>query len=333
MIFLLFSSVALTTATSIPEPAAPTTLLIDARIPVLIDGRWHIMSAEEHRELRKRDEVEREHKAATATTTFEFTVSTVTASATTTTTTAAASPLPSPFDGALAANFSSDTCPTFINAFLSSEEFKACYPVSLLLQGSNSFFQAEKELTSITQVLDAACAANVTSCTDYLDDLATQLISSDNCGKDYKDQNAIVVEAYQGMTTYKTIYEATCLMANSTTYCFASAVTNVTTASNIYLYYLPLNSSLPETAVPACNLCTRQTMEIYQAATSDRKADISYTYEAAAKQIDSICGETFVNTSLSLEVTESGGNTIPRSASPSLLMLSLLFMTASHWLL
>jgi len=54
-----------------------------------------------------------------------------------TTTTAAASPLPSPFDGALAANFSNDdTCPNFINAFLSDATFKSCYPVSLLLQVS-----------------------------------------------------------------------------------------------------------------------------------------------------------------------------------------------------
>ncbi|KAI1328400.1 hypothetical protein F5Y16DRAFT_154184 [Xylariaceae sp. FL0255] len=394
VIFLLLSyccCIASADSISIDQPPLPTeTLLIDTRIPVFLDGQWHIMSADEHRDLRIRREAEEQrakesesssdttasetskdktmvattakHTSITATTaTTAIDISTITGTPTTTTTT---SPLPSPFDGALGANFTDgDDCPEFINEFLSNSTFKDCYPVSLLLQGSQSFFQAEKTLVGITEVLDAACQANVTSCTSYFNDLADQLISDSNCGKDFKLQNAIVTEAYAGMRTYQTIYEATCLMGGAnqdttdtssssstsdktnssssgngtsssddpTTYCFASAVTDDTTSSNTYLYFLPYNSSLPDTSAPSCGSCTKQTMEIYQAATSDRNSDIADQYVAAAQHINSVCGSDFVNTTLATAV-DSGAMT--SMAPPSTLLLAtVLAMAISRWVL
>ncbi|KAJ8119970.1 hypothetical protein ONZ43_g3200 [Nemania bipapillata] len=253
------------------------------------------MSDEEHRELRRREAAAKEttSTAPTATTTeVVIDTSTITATTDPVTTTTTASPLPSPFDGALAANFSTKSCPIFINEFLSNATFKSCYPISLLLQGSQSFFQAEKEFVAITRVLDAACNANLPMCTDYFNDLASSLIDDSNCGKEYERQNALVVQAYKGMVTYETVYRATCLSnkdANSSSYCFANAITDPSTASNSYLYYLPFNSSLPTDAAPSCGSCTQQTMQIYQSATSNRKADIANTYLSAAKQINSNC--------------------------------------------
>ncbi|RWA09865.1 hypothetical protein EKO27_g5232 [Xylaria grammica] len=297
------------------------------------------MSGEEHRELRRREAAPKETTPQTTMTTeVVIDTSTVTDSANpATTTTATASPLPSPFDGALAANFSGDnTCPTFINDFLSNATFKACYPVSLLLQGSQSFFEAEKSFYSITLVLDAACKADVDTCTDYFNDLASSLITDGHCGKEYQRQNALVVQAYQGMKTYNTVYKATCLHnqdSNASEYCFANAITNTTTPSNAYLYYLPFNSTLPATAAPVCGSCTQQTMGIYQAATSNRKADIANTYLSAAGQINSECGTNFVNTSLAA-VAESGSIASFYPASPSsALLLSFAFMAISHWIL
>jgi hypothetical protein len=118
------------------ETDLPSTLLIDTRIPVFVDGHWQIMSSEEHRELRRRGPAPKDATQATKTTEVVIDTSTVTESANPPmTTTAAASPLPSVFDGALAANFSTDKmCPDFINEFLSNDTFKACYPVSLLFQ-------------------------------------------------------------------------------------------------------------------------------------------------------------------------------------------------------
>src|SRR5206468_3257950 len=106
---------------------------------------------------------------------------------------------------------------------------------SSISQGSQSFFEAEKSLFSITQVLDAACHPNVDMCTDYFNKLATQLIADGTCAKEYKLQNALVVKAYLGMRTYETVYKATCLQnkdSDSGGYCFANAITNATTPSN-----------------------------------------------------------------------------------------------------
>ncbi|KAI3337361.1 hypothetical protein HD806DRAFT_36775 [Xylariaceae sp. AK1471] len=329
----------------LPQPTVadsdlPSTLLIDTRIPVFVDGHWQTMSEEEHRELRRRGSAPKETPDATSTIKVVIDTSTVTESADSQTTpTAAASPLPSVFDGALAANFSADkTCPNFINEFLSNETFKACYPVSLLLQGSQSFFQAEKSFFSITQVLDAACSAKLDMCTDYFNNLATQLIADDNCGKEYELENALVVKAYLGMRTYETVYKATCLTnadSDSGGYCFANAITNASTPSNSYLYYLPFNSTLPSTAAPACNSCTRQTMQIYQAATANRKAEISYTYPSAAQQIDTECGPEFVNTTLAAVVGSGATASLlyPTSSSSLLLLFSFASMAISHWLL
>jgi hypothetical protein len=44
------------------------------------------------------------------------------------------SALPSPFDSNLGSNYTSQTCPEFINSFLNAPEFKACLPFSLLLE-------------------------------------------------------------------------------------------------------------------------------------------------------------------------------------------------------
>lgn len=316
----------------------PETLLIDTRIPVFVDGHWQIMSEEEHGDLRRRVAAPKETPPAATTTEVVIDTSTVTDSADApTTTTAAASPLPSPFDGALAANFSSgQECPNFIYSFLSNATFKACYPVSLLLQGSQSFFEAEKSFFSITQVLDAACEADLDMCTDYFNDLAKTLISDDNCGKEYDLQNALVVQAYQGMKTYDTVYRATCLLDDDSklsAYCFANAITNASTTSNAYLYYLPFNSSLPDNAAPACSSCTRQTMEIYQNATSNRKADIANTYPSAAAQINMECGSNFVNTSLASVATSSATGSLYPSSSPSILLFSFVLMAISSWIL
>jgi hypothetical protein len=173
-------------------------------------------------------------------------------------------------------------------------------------------------------------------CTDYFNELASSLIDDSNCGKEYERQNALVVLAYKGMETYETVFRATCLTnsdANSSSYCFANAITNASTASNSYLYYLPFNSSLPTDAVPACGSCTEQTMQIYQAATSDRKADITNTYLSAAKQINSNCGNNFVNTTLAAAVGSGAAASLYPTSSHSLLLLSFLFMAISHWLL
>lgn len=137
----------------LPEPtAAPDlaeTLLLDTQVPALLGhGMWTML---EPAELRRRASA-----ASSVTTTFEITVPSTTSGAASTdasglesptdaetsvsasamTATTSPSPLPSPFDGGLSNNFTTTTCPTFVNDMLADAEFQACYPVSLLIQAS-----------------------------------------------------------------------------------------------------------------------------------------------------------------------------------------------------
>lgn len=331
-------------------PAA--TLLRDERIPVKHNGHWSFVEnngVEMEVELRKRaahTETETDsdtETTATATATTKATTSattktrsTVTITGTATTTTGkttttlktSSSALPSVFDGNLASNFSTGTsCPTFISNFLADATFKKCYPFSMLLQGSRSMFNAEKSLVSVTQVLDATCAANATFCTGYLKELATNLTSTANCGADYKLGNSVVVQAYLGMMAYQPLYTASCLKdAETNAYCFGNAITNLTTPANAYFYFLPLNISLPGSSIPSCNRCLQLTMGIYRSATADRTASIANTYLSAAQQVDSVCGPSFVNDTL--PAATSGGVSIKGPALAWLLPTVLLGIAA-----
>lgn len=154
MIFVLLSClVSFTTAAiSLDSPRRPLSstseiLLVDTRIPVFAGGHWQIMSEDEHRQHRHKKVARRaadNDSDSEATSTIQISVGTH--AATPSMATVAASPLPSPFDGALAANFSGENdgaCPNFINGFLSDAKFKQCYPFSLLLQVSREFFFRE----------------------------------------------------------------------------------------------------------------------------------------------------------------------------------------------
>ncbi|KAJ9137258.1 C6 zinc finger domain containing protein [Pleurostoma richardsiae] len=327
-----FASVASASALDpAPRPTPPIdlgeTLLLDTRVPVFTKGAWTMLAEDGEHELAKR--------ASTVTATVVSTVTPASSTSTSSTSTTEASPLPSPFDGGLSSNFTGDgSCPSFINWFLADATFKQCYPFSLLLQSSQSFFNAEKSLVSITQVLDASCAANVTFCTDFLNELATNLTDPSNCGADYQLGNSVVVQAYIGLLSYQTLYSATCLKDSDTSlYCFANAVTNLTTPSNVYIYYLPLNISLPGSSIPSCSSCLEQTMAIYQAATADRKEAIFNTYESAAQQINTLCGPSFVNGTLAAEAVQNSGFSSLAEGPPSLLLLSPLVVMALNWLL
>ncbi|KAI2642589.1 hypothetical protein GGS21DRAFT_486410 [Xylaria nigripes] len=340
------TAIAAETAVDIEIESETEVLLIDTRIPVFVNGHWQIMSGDDHHELRRRDaasdqeqdwkDAKEGHADGTMTTEVTIDVSSITKAADPMAVARAPTvPLPSPLYGGFAANFSDPSCPNFINSFLPNETFKACYPISLLLQGSQAFFEAEKSRFGITQVLDAACASDVDKCTDYFNDLASHLIDDDNCGKEFETENALVVQTHQGMKAYGTVYKATCLIDKddtSSNYCFTNAITNNTTPSNSYLYYLPLNSTLPETAAPSCGSCTRQIMQIYQAATSNRKADIVNTYPSAAEQINSECGANFVDTSLSAAISSGARLPMPLTSSPLPILFSLTLMAVSRWI-
>ena len=168
-------------------------------------------------------------------------------------------------------------------------------------QQSTSFFQAEKQLLSIVRVLDAACASDidVNACDDFLTGAAKNLTSSSNCKAEYDASQDLVTLAYNMLSSYKVVQASTCLQSPETdTYCFASAVTNVTNPTDAFFYFMPLGSALPGGSAPSCGWCTSQTMAIFHASSANRHQLISETYEGAAQQVNTICGPNFVNSTL-----------------------------------
>ncbi|KPM43472.1 hypothetical protein AK830_g3062 [Neonectria ditissima] len=238
------------------------------------------------------------------------TVTTLTISISESTSTAdvTASPLPEAFDGTLDAELNSEAssnCPAFLDGVLADPSYEACYPLSMMLQAltkpktSQEFFNAQKQLLSIVRVLDATCSANVTYCTEFFDAAAANLTAEENCKKEWNDGDSVVKQFLFGLQAYEMMYQATCLQdPDDDMYCYANAVTNLTTASNAYFYYLPYNLTLPGSTVPACSWCVQETMSIFHSASADRSQPISNTYEAAARQVNTICGLDFVNGTL-----------------------------------
>ena len=174
----------------------------------------------------------------------------------------------------------------------------------------------------------------MTACTEYTTLLANNLTSADNCGSDIANQNPLVEQALLGLRAYETVYLATCLRdpANSA-YCFAEAVTNTSSPTDSYAYYLPLDIALPGGSDPTCDVCLQNTMAVFQAATSNRSTAIASTYADAAEMIDVLCGPGFINASLAAAEVTSGVNP---SLSPPVFgqvgLLTLIWCVGS-WLL
>ncbi|QUC19453.1 uncharacterized protein UV8b_03694 [Ustilaginoidea virens] len=225
-------------------------------------------------------------------------------------------PLPSPFDTPVPSAFQlpgrGTSCPTFIYTLLSNPTFKSCYPLSMLMQTSTGFFNAEKQLVSLVRVLDASCAADVTSCSSFLGKAAQNLTADGNCKSEFDQNQTQVIQAYRGLKAYKVLYSATCLQNPITnSYCFANAVTNLSTPSDSYLYFMPYGLALPGASTPTCSWCTQNTMSVYHSAAADRRQPVASKYEDAARQINTICGPNFVNLTLPSPASEALAIVIP----------------------
>jgi hypothetical protein len=145
--------------------------------------------------------------------------------------------------------------------------------------------------------------------------LASNLTSPDNCGADYEAQNPTVLAAHTGLIAYEPLYTASCLKDPSTSaYCFAEAVTNASSPTDSYIYYLALNTSLPGGSQPTCNTCLQNTMAVFDAAAANRSQPVASTYVAAAQQINVNCGPGFVNGSLPAAVSFGTPAFLPSSS-------------------
>lgn len=126
---------------------------MDNSVPVLVGDEW-VWIPEDAPELHRRqdksdkdkDKDDDEDATALATATEDNPEPTRTGDAEGSGTASATksvetSPLPSPFDNNLDFNFTSNggkSCPRFLNELLTSDEFKECYPISMILQVSST---------------------------------------------------------------------------------------------------------------------------------------------------------------------------------------------------
>lgn len=220
--------------------------------------------------------------------------------------------------------------------------FASCVPFSLLLQNSMSFFDATRSVSTITAVLNASCSVSFPACSSLMSSFALTLRSSSACQADYNSENPQVRQAYAGLLAYDVSYNASCLKDspatpgsepsdaqqdnnNNNNYCFANAVTNRSSPTDSYVYYLPLGITLPSGSLPTCNTCLANTMALYAAAASNKTQPLNLDYVQSATLVNEMCGPNFVNASIpSAHSSSSGGGN--KSSAPSL-------RAAEGWLL
>ncbi|KFX95548.1 hypothetical protein O988_05748, partial [Pseudogymnoascus sp. VKM F-3808] len=230
----------LSIAAELAELEAKGIVLLDTRPPPPVNKDWHQATfpgglhprAEKEGEDEKEDTKEDDEsttptpsKTSSHSSSSSSSSSSINKSVATATPTETSAPLPRPFDSNIGADFASEACPQFINSFLAAPEFKACYPVSLLLQSSQGFFETMHSPFLTTALLDHSCAAPLT-CAPYLSSLAATLNST--CTLDLANANPTATMALTGLLAYPALRTATCLKSSTGSYCFADAITNST---------------------------------------------------------------------------------------------------------
>ena len=195
-----------------------------------------------------------------------------------------------------------------------------------------SFFDATRSLSTITAVLNASCSVSFPACSSLMSSFALTLRSSSACQADYNSENPQVRQAYAGLLAYDVSYNASCLKNspatpgsessdaqpdndNDNNYCFANAVTNRSSPTDSYIYYLPVGITLPSDSLPTCNTCLANTMALYATAASNKTQPLNLDYVQSATLINEMCGPNFVNASIPSAHSSSGGGKKSSAAS------------------
>lgn len=237
---------------------------------------------------------------------------------------ASAASLPTPFDS-LGTNFTQKACRTFFSSFLSNATFKSCYPLSMLFQNSQSYFEASASASTLDPVVEASCAADQASCSDFMTDLASNLISSDNCAQDYSLGNPYVTYAHTALVAYEPVYQASCLKDPATQeFCFTELTLNATNLADYWVYLLAVGMPLPSSSQPTCNVCVQATMQIFGTYAQIEGQPLTTTYLPAAQEMDASCGASFVSTAVAVASSSTNGGTSVQSIPLKRLILPLL---------
>lgn len=157
-----------------------------------------------------------------------------------------------------------------------------------------------------------------------MDAYARELTAATACKTDYANDNPLVLQAYNGLVAYTPSYQASCLRDEEGSYCFANAVSNSTSTTDAYPYYLPIGQEMPGGSRPTCNTCLQDVMSVFAYYGNNATQPVSKTYATAAQQISISCGRTFVN--VTAAPLKGAAATTSAAATPTItLILMLIF--------
>ena len=201
-----------------------------------------------------------------------------------------------------------------------------------VLQNSQSFFQASRSASTLDPVLTSSCNVVVQSCSAVMANWALRMRSSAACSQDYDRQQPTVRQAYNGLISYDVLYRAMCMRAvptaannQSSDFCYTDAITNTTSPTDSYPYYLPLGVALPAGSMPTCSKCLQDTMGMFAEVARNKSSPLSLTYVDGAQKVNIRCGPNFVNQTVQ-GARGSGAGTGLATLVPSIGLLALTTM-------
>ena len=138
-------------------------------------------------------------------------------------------------------------------------------------------------------------------------DFSQQLLQDSNCGQDFRNEQPLVLQAYNGLVAYEPVYRATCLKtAKNDQYCFSQAVSTSQNPSDIYPYFTAVGLTLPSGSKPTCNACLKQTMQVFAEYAVRKEQPLSQTYLGCAQMIDRDCGAGYAAVDVKVGSVDSG---------------------------
>lgn len=138
-------------------------------------------------------------------------------------------------------------------------------------------------------------------------DFAEQIIKDTNCGQDFRNEQPLVLQAYNGLIAYEPVYRATCLKtAKDNQYCFSQAVSTSQNPSDIYPYFTAVGLTMPSGSKPTCNACLKQTMQVFAEYAVRKEQPLAQNYLGCAQMVDGECGTGYAAVDVKVGSVDSG---------------------------
>ena len=138
-------------------------------------------------------------------------------------------------------------------------------------------------------------------------DLAEQITKDTICGQDFRNEQPLVLQAYNGLIAYEPVYRATCLKtAKDDQYCFSQAVSTSQNPSDSYPYFTAVGLTMPSGSLPTCNACLKQTMQVFAEYAEKKEQPLAQTYLGCAQMVEEECGTGYAAVDVKVGSVDSG---------------------------